>query len=107
VNIEQQAELVLATLADASAATLYGFAAGLEHVDGPSSHFHLPVYYLATNRERGEPPDGLTMLTMRSALRAATWKHGEFIEQLENAQSPFWQAVRAALVVLSAECVTV
>jgi hypothetical protein len=38
---------------------------------------------------------------MRSALRnSVTWKHDEFIEQLDDARSPFWLAVREALVVL-------
>jgi hypothetical protein len=100
--------MVLATLDGASAATLYGFAAALEDVDAPASYFRTPIFYLASNRERSEPPDGVTMLTMRSALRdSARWKEGAFIETLENAQTPFWLAVREALVALQAECVTV
>jgi hypothetical protein len=54
--VEQQAQMVLATLADANAATLFAFAEGLKHVDGPASRFHLPIYHLASNRERSEPP---------------------------------------------------
>jgi hypothetical protein len=54
--VEQQAQMVLATLANANAATRFAFAEGLKHVDGPASRFHLPIYYLASNRERSEPP---------------------------------------------------
>ena len=99
--------MVLATLADTNAATLYGFAAGLEHVDGPAWHFRAAIYYLASDVEAGKPASGLTEMTMRSALRnAMTWNRRASIDTLENAQSPFWEAVRGALVALRAECVT-
>jgi hypothetical protein len=70
--VEEQASKVLATLDDANAATLFAFAEGLGREHGPASRFHLPVYYLAGNRERGESADGLTLLTMRSAIRDAS-----------------------------------
>jgi hypothetical protein len=75
-------------------------------VDGPASHFALPIYYLATKRERGDPLDGLTLLVMRSALRQLS-RDSAFIDKLENAQTPFWLAVPEALVALQAECVAV
>jgi hypothetical protein len=102
--IEDQAARILATLADASAATLHAFAEGLK--DGPASRFSLPVYYLASNRERHEPPDRLTVSTMRSALRDSS-RDTAFIDRLANAKAPFWIVVRDALVALQAECVTV
>jgi hypothetical protein len=50
---------VLATLADASAVTLYAFTVGLQHVDGPASRFHLAIFYLASGsparRRMGSP----------------------------------------------------
>jgi hypothetical protein len=36
----------------------------------------------------------------RRSLTAETWKHGKFIDQLENARSPFWLAVRDALIAI-------
>jgi hypothetical protein len=102
-DIEAQAETVLATLADATAATLYAFAEGLK--DGAASRFSLPIYYLASNRERNEPPDGLTLITMRSALRDAS-RDSAFIDRLEHAKAPFWIAVRIALVAIAEEQAT-
>ena len=44
------------------------------------------------------------MITMKAALRnSATWRHGEFIDQVEGAQPPFWRAVRNALVAIVEE----
>jgi hypothetical protein len=104
--VDEQAVRILGTLDGASAATLHGFAEGLKYVDGPASHFALPIYYLATNRKRGDPPDGLTLLVMRSALRQLS-RDSAFIDKLENAQTPFWLAVRDPLMALQAECVAV
>jgi hypothetical protein len=103
--VEEQAQMVLATLADTNAPTLHTFAEALNRADGPASRFSLAIYYLAGNRERGEPSDGLTLLTMRSALRdCATWgKRGAFIARLEHAKAPFWVAVHDALVTISEE----
>lgn len=106
LRIEEQAQKVLATLADANAVTLLAFSEGLRHVDGSSARFALAVHYLAGNRERREPADRLTVLVMRSALRDAS-RDAAFIDKLAGARSPFWVAVREALVALQAECVTV
>jgi hypothetical protein len=78
------------------------FAAGLEDAPGPASRFSLAIYYAAGNRERGEPPDGLTLLVMRSALRKSS-SDGAFIDKLAGARSPFWVAVHDALVAISEE----
>lgn len=97
----EQAEIVLATLANTSAGTLYAFAEGVVQADPPASRFSLATFYAATCRERGEPPDALARLEMRSAIRdCATRKDDAFIDRLEGARSPFWQAVRDALVAL-------
>ena len=99
--VEEQARKVFATLDDASADTLHAFIAGLEYAEPPVWYFRLPIYYAATNRECGELPDGLAMITMRAALRnSVTWRDGELIDTLENARSPFWVAVREALVAI-------
>ena len=70
----------------------------------PVWHFRLPIYYAATTREHGEPPDALALICMRAALRnSAIWMDGQLIDTLENAQSPFWIAVREALVAIVEE----
>ena len=100
--LKEQALMVLATLAQTNAATLYALAEGLRQADGPASRFAVPIYYLAGNRERGELPDGLAEITMRSALRNATCDSA-FVDQLDHADSPFWRAVRDALVAIDEE----
>ena len=91
--------MVMAALDDTSAATLYGFAEALKHANGPASRFSLAVYYLASDRERGEPASGLTLLVMRSALRDSS-RDSAFVDRLEDAGSSFWKAVRDALVAI-------
>jgi hypothetical protein len=71
----------------------------LDGAERPAWYFRLLLYYLAGNREEGEPAAWLTKIAMRSALRgAATWQRGAFIEQLDGAQTDFWQEVRQALI---------
>jgi hypothetical protein len=60
VLFEEQAQKVLATLADTSAATLFAFAEGL--TNEPASHFSLAINYLAGKREPGEQPHRLTAM---------------------------------------------
>ena len=44
-------------------------------------------------------PTATAQKSMRSALRsAAKWQCGEFIEQLDGAQTAFWQEFRQALI---------
>jgi hypothetical protein len=100
--VEEQAPRVLAALDGTNAATLHAFAEGLGRANGPASRFRLAVYYLAGNRERGEPPDGLTLLTMRSAIRDAS-RDSAFIDGLKHAKAPFWVAVHDALVAIREE----
>ena len=64
--------------------------------------FRLPVFYLAGNKERGEPPDRLTLSVMKSALRDCA-THGDFVDRLEGAESEFWIAVRTTLVTIAEE----
>lgn len=89
---------ILATLDDAGPELLAALSGALEQAENPAFYFALPIRYLTTNREAGEPADRLTTNTLRSVLRTATaWHYGAFVEELEQAEAPFWVAVRDAI----------
>jgi hypothetical protein len=58
----------------------------------------LSLFYLASDREDGEPPSALTLTTMQVGLQLASTA-AEFRERLDEAEDldEFWAAVRAAI----------
>jgi hypothetical protein len=62
------------------------------------------IRVLVTDRAHGIPDDQLTVMRVSSALRqAAACGGGRFADRLEDAESPFWVAVRDALLEMREE----
>lgn len=99
------ADDIFATLDGFSPDALRALASGLRMAEEPLHAFGPAVRYLADNRERGEWPDGLTRLSMCSALRQASFQ--PVPPQLAGASDPLWQAVAGALEVMAEDRLTV
>jgi len=101
--LEEQAVAVLASLDGASPEALRMLAAALDVAEwGGAGHLYGPIHYLSGNRARGEPPDWLTVLAAKSALRMlALQPHGAFMSRLEGAETAFWRSVRGAILALN------
>lgn len=65
-------------------------SSGSQFSSGPVREFQLPIFWLATGRERGEQPDFRPRLCMRGALKVAALQPS-FIEQLADAQTAVWK----------------
>ena len=99
------ADDIFDTLDGFSPDALRALASGLRMAEEPLHAFGPAVRYLADNRERGEWPDGLTRLSMCSALRRASFQ--PIPPQLAGASDPFWRAVADALEVMAEDRLTV
>ena len=98
-RVEEHAVRILATLDRASNETLRGFRDALEGAGLPASIFGGMIATLLCDRVHGVPADRLTVMRMSSALRQAlACGGGRFADRLEDAESPFWVAVREALL---------
>jgi hypothetical protein len=100
-ELEELAERILATLDSAATETLFAFAEGLAQADGPVRTFHLPIYYVASNREAGIEGGFLPRGSMCVALKPGPIRRDALTARLEGAETPFWVAVRDALVELA------
>ncbi len=103
-EVDALSDDILETLDGFSPDALRALASGLRMAEAPLHAFGPAVRYLADNRERGEPPDGLTLLSTSSALRRASFRP---VPQLAGAEDPFWRAIADALEVMAEDTLTV
>jgi hypothetical protein len=97
-RIDELAAGVLATLEGAAPWEVRGFAGVLAVSDSePLEWFGQAVDSYAYVLEFEDVTGWLAQLQMRTALKMTRDDHG-FVERLEDAVSPFWVAVRDALV---------
>jgi hypothetical protein len=94
------AAAVLATLDDATAHELQVISRALAIAGGVFSEFAIPLWHLAVCREGGVDADSMCDLSMRHALRRCRLllEPDEAARaRLEQAEEPFWRAVRDAV----------
>jgi hypothetical protein len=69
-------------------------------LQGPVARFAMPLWHLSICGAHGdEKPDALVLINLHMAVRLAALDEA-FVERIEEASSPFWRAVHAAVEVL-------
>ena len=98
---DELADRCIAALEGLPAEILYSLADACLIASGPVQEFRLAIFYLATDREDGDPPGFLARSMMAGALQTIA-RQPDFLEELVGASTKFWSEVRDAAVAVAA-----